>query len=862
MKKRILVLVLPLLALALIFGFQSFVPSAHAVTGLVCLQDPNAGAASPTAPCPTSPPDLNGPAPTAPQTSRTQIRIGVFIQGSDALNGFDIILLSSNVLRAAGVDFTGTVVPGATTVVVECLDGVLVSGPTCVPQDTPPSGKSTLHFALAAGPAAITAPNISGLLFTAVYNITGTTPAAGVSAGFQTGCTVTATSDPPFCVTVTNGSTTPASETLRGASFNNSTPPQWVAITASPLTISFAKGSASLPITITATAENGWPGFSTDTVTFTSQQTTGLTPTFSASSCTTGGTSCTTSVTLAASAAGTYFITVFGNYVFTNTTSGMSAGTLAGSVKIQVSVQDFSIIVSPSTVSFATSSSGTATVTLTSLGGFSGSGTIATAASAPAGLTIAYNTTSVTLTAGGKTFVKITFTSATVNNYLFEVKATFGTLSHTSALVSVHATAPVADFALTQTSSTLSFAVGGSTTDSLSVASLGGFTVTFTTTVTSGGSASSALVASCTSVTLPPSPGTSTCTFSSSTAGSYSVVVMGASGTLSHQVTYSVTVTKASPTISTTLSSTSITAGASVTDSATLTGATSNAGGTVTYQFFSGSTCSGTATTVGTPVTVTAGVVPHSASQIFSTAGSFSWNAVHSGDANNNGATSGCEPLTVSSAADFTLTQTSATITFAAGSTGSDRLTVTATGGFTGTVSFTTTVTSGGSPSTALTASCTSVTLTATTTSAVSTCSFGSSAAGSYSVVVTGTTTGKSQVVTVFATVVAPSQSSDFAISTNPTSLFIQAGSTARVVIVLRSLNGFAGTLNLASNVSPEGPSSSLSRTSIVLTAGGFWALILSVSTTTSTSPGNYTAVVTATSGSISHSVFVPVTVI
>ncbi len=108
------------------------------------------------------------------------------------------------------------------------------------------------------------------------------------------------------------------------------------------------------------------------------------------------------------------------------------------------------------------------------------------------------------------------------------------------------------------------------------------------------------------------------------------------------------TVNKATPTISTTLSATTVNAGGSVSDSATLTSGF-QASGSVTYNFFSGGACGGTATVVST-VTVTNGVVPPSASHTFNTAGSFSWNAVYSGDTNNNGATSACEPLTVTQA--------------------------------------------------------------------------------------------------------------------------------------------------------------------------------------------------------------------
>jgi hypothetical protein len=98
---------------------------------------------------------------------------------------------------------------------------------------------------------------------------------------------------------------------------------------------------------------------------------------------------------------------------------------------------------------------------------------------------------------------------------------------------------------------------------------------------------------------------------------------------------------KASPTIATTLSETTGAIGDTVHDSAALTGATSNAGGTVTYTVYTDSACSLGAQAAGTK-TVTNGVVPDSNGIQFNSAGTFYWQAVYSGDANNNGATSSC----------------------------------------------------------------------------------------------------------------------------------------------------------------------------------------------------------------------------
>jgi uncharacterized protein (DUF2237 family) len=97
----------------------------------------------------------------------------------------------------------------------------------------------------------------------------------------------------------------------------------------------------------------------------------------------------------------------------------------------------------------------------------------------------------------------------------------------------------------------------------------------------------------------------------------------------------------AHPTVSTTLSGTTVNIGDPVHDSAILTGATTNAGGTVTYTAYTDSACSQGARDAGTK-NVTAGVVTDSNPLTFSSAGDYYWQAVYSGDPNNDSMTSAC----------------------------------------------------------------------------------------------------------------------------------------------------------------------------------------------------------------------------
>lgn len=90
-----------------------------------------------------------------------------------------------------------------------------------------------------------------------------------------------------------------------------------------------------------------------------------------------------------------------------------------------------------------------------------------------------------------------------------------------------------------------------------------------------------------------------------------------------------------------------INTGEAVHDTATLIGVTADAGGTVDYTYYTDISCSLNAVSAGTK-TVTNGVVPNSDDKLFGSAGTFFWQAVYSGDANNQGATSACnEVLTV-----------------------------------------------------------------------------------------------------------------------------------------------------------------------------------------------------------------------
>ncbi len=205
------------------FGILAANPPAHGqMTGTVCLINPSDTS------CPSSPASIHG-------TVGTQLRVSVFIQASGGLNGFDITLLADHtILKPAGADLTGTVLPGPQTILAECIGGILVQGSRCASTDT----VDTVHLAAVACLGCITATPTTGLLFTAIYNVTSAT--SGTPLGFQTGCpTPTSVGTTSTCVTIANGTPTPVPENVQTAVFSTAD----FTMTANPTSLTISRSS-------------------------------------------------------------------------------------------------------------------------------------------------------------------------------------------------------------------------------------------------------------------------------------------------------------------------------------------------------------------------------------------------------------------------------------------------------------------------------------------------------------------------------------------------------------------------------------------------------------------------------------------
>ena len=527
MKKEKTPLLIAIIVLAGMLS-PSFVHIAHAATGEVCLADPST--ANPSSPCPSSPPVFSAP-------QGQQIRIGVFIIGSDPMDGFDITLLTSQpflvpaYVSSNTVDLTNTVLLGTPIIVGLCVNGQLVTGTTCNLADK----TGTIHFAATSALGSpLTSSPTTGLLFTAIFNVTGTSTGSQpvVFQSGSPGCT--ATSIPGLCVTIANGTAAPLAETAQTATFDNSksaTMPS-VALSANVTSLGPEFPGVSNHVNITATPINGYSINSTNPVHFSTIATTGLSPNLSPSSCSTADVLCSSLLTLQALAYGNYSITVLGSYL-TFDSSG-NPDTVSSVVNVFVDVYDFGFTISPTTVTFVSGEISSSTATLSSQNGFTGPVSLSTSVNLPAGLTVGYVPSQVSLSPGQTLSSTITFTASpsTATTYHVKVSTSFGSRVKTSALLTVTATAPVPDFYFFAIPTTIGpVNAGVNETSTITV----GFVNGFSSPVTLSVSSPMGVIASLNQTTLTGTHNI-TLTASSNSGGTHTIIVTGSGGGITHSI--------------------------------------------------------------------------------------------------------------------------------------------------------------------------------------------------------------------------------------------------------------------------------------------------------------------------------------
>src|SRR5207253_2303525 len=218
--------------------------------------------------------------------------------------------------------------------------------------------------------------------------------------------------------------------------------------------------------------------------------------------------------------------------------------------------------------------------------------------------------------------------------------------------------------------------------------------------------------------------------------------------------------------------------------------------------------------------------------------------------------------------ADFYLTANPNSLSVLASLTGSSTITVNTFNLFTGNVSFSTTIsptssTVGSAPTASMTPSNVIVASGGIANSNLSVTTAASSL-GNYSVLVSGTNGTVTRTVSVSVNI------GDFSVAASPASLSLSIGSSGTSTLTLTSMNGFSGGVGLSAQVtptsltaglSPSNPSTSLAPSAVNLQPQSTGSSTLTVSASLLTTPGTYIVTITATSGTVSHTTQVTVTV-
>jgi hypothetical protein len=200
---------------------------------------------------------------------------------------------------------------------------------------------------------------------------------------------------------------------------------------------------------------------------------------------------------------------------------------------------DFSLGASPSSLNITQGSSGSSTITVTSLNGFSGSVSLS-ASGLPAGVTASFDTNPTTSTSVATLTAS---SSAATGTKTVTITGTSGSLTHTTT-ISLTVSAPTTpDFSLSASPTSLTVKQGTSGSSTITVTPSGGFSgsVSLSTSALPSGVTASFGTNPATSTSVLTFTATSTAT----TGGPTTITVTGTSGSLTHTTTISLTISSA-----------------------------------------------------------------------------------------------------------------------------------------------------------------------------------------------------------------------------------------------------------------------------------------------------------------------------
>src|SRR5690242_17827219 len=391
--------------------------------------------------------------------------------------------------------------------VEECLGGVIIHGNSC-PRTA--STSDTLELAVVGAPGQLTSPSTTGLLFTAIYNITGTT-ASTISVDFQSGCSGTSVG-PSVCVTIVNGSLTPSPETVQSAEFNNSNPPPFISVSSNSSLVGPMSVGSIGHLRLNLTGENGWSSEPCPCAArLSTPPSSSLTVVLNASIVNLASVgSVFVSMNVSSIIGGNFSAIVLVQYSIVDPRD-FNTSTLVAHVSVTVVVAGFSVSASPLVVSpVLVGVSASSLVTVTSLNGFVGTVSLTTNE-----LLSQCHLARVSVVVSTIANSTLDCTRLSPGNFTLTVTAMDQLESHVVRVVFV-----VQDFAISVTPAIVTTIVGSNESIALSVAGLNGFDQPVTLSAVSSGGLRVSPMTTTLSV-----PGTVTLSLFGESAGVYNVTV-------------------------------------------------------------------------------------------------------------------------------------------------------------------------------------------------------------------------------------------------------------------------------------------------------------------------------------------------
>ena len=207
-----------------------------------------------------------------------------------------------------------------------------------------------------------------------------------------------------------------------------------------------------------------------------------------------------------------------------------------------------------------------------------------------------------------------------------------------------------------------------------------------------------------------------------------------------------------------------------------------------------------------------------------------------------------------SSTPGFSLSASPASVTVVQGNSGSTTITSTVTGGFDSAITLSasgqpTGVTVGFSPSSITGAGTSTMTLTVAS----------GTAAGTYSITVTGTSGSTTETTTVNLTITGTSP--NFTLALSPSSFTIDDGGRASTTLTVTSVSGFNSAVELSVSKFPSGVSATATQNPVTPPANGSATVTITWSASRRAPTGTTAIELIGTSGSLSNSIPVTITV-